>query len=153
MNSKPSTLRLLFDKYREVIMYIFFGGITTIVSWLVYSICEKGLGFGLFASGIVSWIIAVSVAFVTNKLWVFDSKSWQAKLVFTEAVAFFGGRLATGALEVVAVPALVKLGLDSTLFGVEGLPAKIIVSVVIIILNYILSKFFAFNFGKKKADK
>lgn len=168
VEEKPSVLRGLFEKYREIIMYCIFGVTTTIINWLIYSIYVRvvpvndyALGFPtwfqelivsrlhldikLIYAGVIAWIIAVIFAFVTNKLWVFESKSWNAKLVLGEALTFFGGRIATGLLEVVAVPAFVAWGFDNTLFGVDGLPAKIVVSVAIVILNYILSKFISFR--------
>lgn len=145
MEERPSKVRELFNKYHELIMYCIFGVTTTFISWLTYSIAERTIGLNLYWSGIVSWIIAVSVAFVTNKLWVFESKSWDLKLVFGELVTFVGGRALTGALEVYAVPKFVEWGFDLTLFGVEGLPAKIVVSIGIVVLNYILSKFLSFN--------
>ena len=174
VEEKPSVLRGLYEKYREIIMYCIFGVTTTIISWAVYSICEVAMsplqvtnpGIDRFVSqiiqitgdntdintfvvmilsGVISWVIAVTVAFVTNKLWVFESKSWERRLVWNEAITFFGGRIFTGVLEIVAVPALVSSGFDFKLFGVDGLPAKIIVSVVIVILNYVLSKFISFR--------
>ena len=104
----------------------------------------------IILAGIIAWVIAVIVAFVTNKIWVFESKSWNAKLVTNEALTFFGGRIATGLLEVVAVPALVSWGFDVKLFGIDGLPAKIVVSVAIVVLNYILSKFISFRSPKEQ---
>jgi len=168
VEEKPSVVRKFFNKYREIIMYCIFGGITTIINWLVYSIYVRvvpandyasgfptwfqelvvsrlHLDIKLLYAGVIAWIVAVLVAFVTNKLWVFESKSWNAKLVLGEALTFFGGRIATGLLEVVAVPAFVAWGFDVTLFGVDGLPAKIVISVAIVILNYILSKFISFR--------
>lgn len=145
MEERQSGLRALFEKHHEIIMYCVFGVTTTLISWLVYSICEKGLDTGMRWAGVISWIISVSVAFVTNKLYVFDSKSWKPSLVAKEAVTFAGGRLLTGALEVEAVPRLVSWGFDMTLFGVNGLPAKILISVVIVILNYVISKFISFR--------
>lgn len=154
LEEKPSKARELFNKYRELIMYCVFGISTTAISWFAFSICEAVIGLNLYWSGIASWIIAVFFAFVTNKIWVFESRSWEPKLVAAEAFTFFGGRALTGVLEVVTVPAMVSWGLDATLFGVEGLPAKITVSLFIVALNYILSKFISFNladlFGHKK---
>ena len=180
MEEKPSVLRVLFDKYREIIMYCIFGVTTTIISWVVYSICERALSslqvtdpgvvkffsriieitgdntdvntfIIIILSGVISWVIAVAVAFVTNKLWVFDSKSWERSLVRKEAWTFFGGRVFTGILEIIAVPAFVSWGFNMKLFGVDGLPAKIVVSVAIVILNYILSKFISFRPADEKA--
>lgn len=138
-------------KHREFIMYVIFGVLTTFVNWLVYSLCVRLLGLDLYTSGIVAWILAVSTAFITNKLWVFKSFDWGFGQLMREAVTFFGGRLLTGALEVAAVPAMVSWGFAHTLFGVEGLPAKIVVSFVIVILNYVISKFVSFG-GKKNGD-
>ena len=168
MEEKPSVLRELFNKYREIVMYCIFGVTTTIVNWFVFSVyvlvvpvenyangfptwfqelivSRLNLDIKLIYAGVIAWVVAVIVAFVTNKLWVFESKSWNAKLVLKEALTFFGGRIATGILEVAAVPALVAWGFDATLFGVDGLPAKIVVSVAIVVLNYILSKFISFR--------
>lgn len=150
MEERKTGFRALYEKYREFINYSIFGVTTTIVSWVVYSLCERGLGLSLRWSGVVSWIIAVMFAFVTNKLYVFDSRSWKPALVAKEAVTFIGGRVLTGAIEVEAVPRLVDWGFDMTLFGVEGLPAKILASVVIVILNYILSKFISFRSDRKQ---
>ena len=174
VEEKPSYLRELFNKYHEIIMYCVFGVTTTIINWLAYSACEVAFSqikmtdpeavnfisriiertgnntdvntfIVMLLSGVIAWIIAVIVAFVTNKLWVFESKSWERSLVRKEALTFFGGRIATGILEVIAVPAIVSWGFNMKLFGVDGLPAKILVSVAIVILNYILSKFISFR--------
>lgn len=181
MEKKPSVFRTLFEKYYEIIMYCVFGITTTLVSWVVYSLCERLLPavhvadsaferlvakliallggstdvdtfLSMTLAGIISWLVAVTVAFVTNKLWVFESKSWESSLVRTEALTFFGGRIATGLLEIIAVPTLVGWGFDFTLFGVNGLPAKILVSLVIVVLNYILSKFISFRVTGENAD-
>lgn len=148
MENKDSGLLALYQKYRELINYVFFGGVTTLVNWVSYSICEGVFSLSLRLSGVISWIVAVLVAFVTNKLWVFDSKRWKPALVMKELVTFIGGRILTGIIEIEAVPRLVDWGFDMTLFGVEGLPAKILISVVIVILNYIFSKFISFRRSK-----
>lgn len=145
MEERQSGLKAIFIKYHEIIMYCVFGITTTLISWSVYSVCEAWFGLSMRWAGVISWIISVSVAFVTNKLFVFESKSWNPGLVVKEAVTFAGGRLLTGVIEIEAVPRLVSWGFDMTLFGVNGLPAKIVVSVVIVILNYILSKFISFR--------
>ena len=67
-------------------------------------------------------------------------------LIFT--AAFFAGRIFSGLVELFGLPLLMKLGLDQSIFGIEGFAAKLVVTVVVIILNYILSKFIAF---RKKA--
>ena len=148
-------IRALFEKYREIIAYLFWGVMTTLVSWLSYALFEfifhavPGTLFGVALSiqlaNILSWICAVLFAYVTNKLWVFESKSWEAAVVWPELVKFISARAATGVLEIAGVPLLVRLGLDQTLLGREGFAAKILVSIVVIILNYVLSKLVVFR--------
>lgn len=156
------SLRTLFEKYREIIAYLFWGIMTTLVSWLTFALFSLMLGgvtaqlrmFGLtvsaavLAANILSWICAVLFAFVTNKLWVFDSKSWAARVVWPELLKFLSARAATGIFEIAAVPLLAAAGLDQTVFGVEGMLAKAIVTVVVVILNYVFSKLIVFR-GKK----
>ena len=148
MGDKTPAIWSLIKRHREFIMYSIFGLLTTFVNWLIYSLCVRTLGLDLYRSGAIAWIIAVSMAFVTNKIWVFNSRGWVALQLIREALTFFGGRLLTGVLEVAAVPALVSWGFNQPLFGVEGLPAKIIMSFIIVILNYIISKFVSFG-GRK----
>jgi len=153
-------LLALFEKYREIISYLFWGVMTTLVSWATYALFElifhniRGELFGVALSiqlaNVLSWVCAVLFAYVTNKLWVFGSKSWEPSVVWPELLKFLSARAATGVLEVVGVPLLVRLGLNQTLLGREGFGAKILVSIIVIILNYVLSKLVVFR--KKKND-
>ena len=152
-------LKELFIRYREIISYLFWGVMTTVVSWVTYALFDllfRGVAaelhvFGLSVSvevlldSVLSWICAVLFAYVTNKLWVFESKSWEKQVVLPEVVKFFSARAATGVLEIVGVPLLTALGLDQTIFGVEGMLAKVVVSVIVVILNYVLSKLLVFR--------
>ena len=138
-------LRELYEAHREIISYLFFGGATTVVSWGAYALGVGLMGMGVTPGNIFSWVCAVTFAFITNKLWVFQSKSWAWPQWLKEAGAFYAGRLFSGLVELGGLPLLMKLGLDQTLFGVEGLAAKVAISVVVIILNYFLSKFIAFR--------
>ena len=153
MEQKPSLLRELLTKYHEFILYAFFGIFTTGANWISYGICEAILHMNLYYAGIVSWVAAVIVAFVTNKIWVFESKSWKPAVLAKEALGFFGGRALTGVIEVMGVPALVDWGVDQTLFGVEGFIAKMLITVVVIILNYIVSKFIVFSDDDRRHGK
>ncbi len=145
----PEKLLALYRKYREIISYLFFGGLTTLVSWATYALGAGPLALGVTPANIFSWICAVSFAFVTNKLWVFDSKSWAWPGWLKEAGSFFAGRIFSGVVELGGLPLLMRLGLDQALFGVEGFAAKIVISVVVIVLNYVISKLFVFR--KKKS--
>ena len=121
-------IKRLLLKYKEVIMYLIFGVATTLVNWVVYSLLMKTSAVNMTISNAIAWFTAVVFAYITNKLFVFESKSWNVAEVWKEVVKFFGARIAT---------------------GVEGFVAKILVSVIVVILNYVFSKIFVFN----KKDK
>lgn len=141
-------IKALFFKYKEVILYLFFGGCTTLFSWLTYALFAGPLGLGVNVSNGLSWVLSVLFAFVTNKLFVFESKARDGKTLLREGLSFFSARIFTGLLTLLGVPLLMKLGLDQSLFGTEGMLAKITMSVIEILLNYVFSKLVVFR--KKK---
>lgn len=136
---------LIFQKHKEVIMYIIFGVATTAVNWICYSILVAALKININISNTIAWVCAVLFAYVTNKLWVFESKSWNLTLVCKECVSFFSGRIFSGIFEIVSLPILVYLGLNQALWGVDCFLAKVLVGIVVIILNYIISKWIVFK--------
>lgn len=143
-------IKELFVKYKEIILYIVFGGLTTVVSFVSYAVFTKLINLqneimGIAVSNVASWVCAVLFAFVTNKIWVFESKSGDVKTVFSELWKFVVSRLLTGMLEWFGVPLLVYLGLNQTIFGTPGMLSKLTVSVLVVILNYIFSKIFVFK--------
>lgn len=135
----------LIKKYKEIIMYLIFGVATTLVNWIVYSLLMKTTVIDMTISNAIAWFAAVVFAYVTNKLFVFESKSWKAAQVWKEVVKFFGARIATGVIEIGGLPFLYYIGVKQSLFGVDGFVAKILVSVIVVILNYIFSKIFVFR--------
>ena len=130
---------------REVIVYIIFGVLTTLVNFVAFYLFNDLMKIHYFWANAMAWLAAVIFAFVTNKLWVFQSKSWAGNVLLPELGKFLSSRVATGVFEMVAVPALVALGLNQTILGIEGMVSKVLVSVVVVILNYILSKLFVFK--------
>lgn len=147
-------LKKLWDKLHEIIMYMLFGIITTVISWASFAIFTKIVpGFSLWgitvehttSANVLSWVCAVISAYVTNKLWVFDSKSWKLSVVFKELSLFVSSRVLTGIIEWVGLPVLIAIGVDQPILGIDGMLAKIIVSVIVVILNYIVSKLFIFK--------
>ncbi|MBQ1370561.1 MAG: GtrA family protein [Clostridia bacterium] len=146
------TIKNLYFKHKEIINYLLFGGMTTVVSWGTYSLFVKAIGMSVSVGNVLSWICAVLFAFVTNKLFVFESKTWQPATALREFFSFIGARLATGVIEWVGVPFFSTHGLTHPLCGVKGLLAKIVVSIVVIILNYIFSKFLVFIKKDKQAE-
>ena len=134
-------MKKLFEKYRQLALYLFFGVTTTVVNWLIYTPLQPLVG--MTAANAIAWLGAVAYAFVTNKLFVFDSKSWKSWI--GEGIKFFSARLLSGLFEIFLPTALFGLGLDMALFGIDGGVAKALVSLLIIVMNYVTSKFLVFR--------
>ena len=132
-------------KHRELIVYFIVGCMTTAVNWVVYALGVEVLHLTVAVSNAIAWIAAVAFAYVANKIWVFRSFNWKPSFVLREVVLFVSARILTGLLEIVAVPLLVKLGMDQRFLGVRGMWAKILVSVAVLILNYVFSKLIVFK--------
>lgn len=146
----PKPLQDIYYKYEEKWLYLFFGVLTTVVSFITAGISKNlleacGLSDSVVGtvSTVISWICAVTFAFVTNRIWVFDSKTTGAKAVFKEGVSFYGGRILTLLVEV----AMMEIGYSMLKFNYWVV--KIVANVVVLILNYVISKIFVF---KKKDD-
>ena len=138
-------------KYREPILYIFFGGLTTIISWVSYA-AFVWAGIEINISNILSWICGVTFAFVTNKWFVFTSKDTSIKTVLYELGSFFGARITTGVIAIVLFPILYAIGLNQSLFNTDGFLAKIVTSIIEIVLNWIFSKYIVFRKKNKETS-
>lgn len=138
-------IRDLFAKYRQIVLYLFFGVTTTVVNWCIYTPLTNLLHWDLTLSNALAWLGAVIYAFITNKLFVFESKSMAGKVLLQEGVKFFSSRVFSGLVEILLPTALFAMGMNQALLGVEGGIAKALVSVLIIVLNYIFSKFLVFR--------
>ncbi len=148
----------LFQKNKEIIMYLIFGVLTTAINWICYIVCTVVCGLDesklqLTISNAIAWTVAVILAFVTNKLYVFESKDWTPSVAIKEGVSFIGARLFTGMIEILMPAGLMSIGLNQAIFGVEGAVAKAITSVLVIILNYVFSKLLVFRTKKNSKDE
>ena len=131
--------KYLFRKYYDILAYLVFGVLTTVVNYLVYLPCYNILGMKAVVSNILAWVAAVAFAYVTNKPFVFRSYDWSAKTVVPELSKFVGCRVASGAAESV----IIFLAVD--LFGWNGNVWKLLTSVLVVVLNYIGSKLLVFR--------
>ena len=120
----------------ELIAYIIFGILTTVVDWVVYYILSS-LGVNYIINSIISWTVAVLFAFITNKLFVFDSK--RLKNIFRELVLFVLSRLSTLVINLAGMYVLISL------LKLNEFISKAILSILVVILNYIFSKLFIFK--------
>ena len=131
---------------REVFSYLFFGVMTTVVNFVIFGLCDK---MNVLIANAIAWVGAVIFAFVTNKLFVFESKSWKANVLVKEIPTFAGARLLTLGLEELGLLVLIEwLHLDTvlTLPFISGeMIIKIIISIVVVVLNYVFSKVLIFR--------
>ena len=131
--------RELIQKYWEIISYVLFGGLTTLVNWLVYFPLYNGLRLDSTLSNVIAWVAAVAFSYLTNKPFVFKSHDWSLNTVIPELSKFISARLLSGALETLCMFVFV------TCMTFDGNLVKILVSVAVVIFNYIASKLVVFK--------
>lgn len=154
-------IKKLLTKYKELIVYVVFGAATTLVNLATFKVFNIILGKELYlVSNVIAWFASVIFAYITNKIWVFESRSWQVKVLFKEITSFFAARVLSFAIEEAGLFVFVNLlGFDTFEFivpivGIKiggHMIAKIALSVIVVILNYFFSKLFIFK--KKKESK
>ena len=127
-----------FNKFREVLMYLFFGGLTTVVNIVSFYILRK-LSVEVYVSNIIAWLIAVIFAFITNKLFVFESRGKSKKENARELISFFGFRILSLGFDMGSMFLLIDI------LHVGEMISKILANILVIILNYIFSKLFIFK--------
>ena len=135
-------MRELINKNKELIKYLIFGVLTTLVNILCFFILDK-FNIDIYINNTISWIVSVIFAFITNKLYVFESKSLDIKIIFKEGTSFLGARIFSY---------FVDMGTIYLLFDglrINKLISKVVSNIIVIIINYIFSKFI---FKKKEGN-
>lgn len=145
-------IKELYIKYKEIINYLIFGVLTTVVSLatkylLLFTILDASNALQLQIAVVVSWVVACLFAYITNRIWVFESKTTS---IIKEMAKFFMARLATLGMEMLIMFVFVTaLGLNSDTWVVIW---TLVSQVLIIIGNYVLSKLLVFK-NEKKEEK
>ena len=137
-------MKSLYLKYKEYINYLLFGIGTMIVSQGSYALFAKVCGFEIAIANALSWICAVAFAYITNRTWVFENKSYGAKGVIIEIIEFAAGRVATYFIETFIIEFTVRV------FNWNELLMKFVAGCVATVLNYFISKFIVFR--KRKSE-
>ena len=132
-------IRSLVIQYWEVLSYLIFGVLTTVVNYLVYLPAYNLLGLSAALSNAIAWVVAVAFAYLTNKPFVFKSNDWSAKTVIPEVTKFVGCRVASGAAETLILLVTVDI------LNWNGNLWKLVTSVLVVVLNYIASKLVVFK--------
>ena len=126
----------VYAKYKSILLYLFFGGLTTIISIGSFVLCDRV--FNELLANIISWLLAVAFAYVTNKLWVFASRT-TGKAMWKELLLFYSGRLITLGIEETLILVFV------TWLQFNSVAIKIIAQVVVLVSNYAISKWITFR--------
>lgn len=132
-------MKQLLTRYKSVILYIVFGVLTTAVNIIAYWLLTRMFHCPVNVSTVIAWVLSVLFAYVTNRTWVFESRAEKPNDVIREIISFFAARLSTGALDWLIMFIFV------TKLGMPDMVIKIASNVIVIILNYILSKFLVFR--------
>jgi len=131
-------IRELVEKYWDILSYLFFGVLTTVVNYVIYLPCYNLLELSAVVSNGIAWVVAVAFAYLTNKPFVFRSYDWSAKTVVPELSKFVGCRVGSGLAEsLILLVAVDMLGWNGNLW-------KLLTNVLVVILNYIGSKLLVF---------
>lgn len=135
-------IKKIWKRWKQIFLYLFFGGVTTVVNivafWIAYEVC----GINSVVSTVIAWIAAVLVAYVTNKLFVFESVTTTFGQLIKEASAFFSCRVISLGADVVI------MWFCNIILHWNAVFVKILANVVVMIMNYVFSKLFIFK-GEK----
>ena len=134
-----SKMKAMILQHWEVLSYLIFGVLTTVVNYLVYLPVYNLMGLSAALSNAIAWVVAVAFAYLTSKPFVFKSHDWSAKTVIPELTKFVGCRVASGAAETVILLVSVDL------LHWNGNLWKLLTSVLVVVMNYVASKLLVFT--------
>lgn len=154
-------IKELIVKYKELLLYLIFGVLTTLVNFATFWIFTKILGEEHYLiNNAIAWVVGVIFAFITNKLFVFESKSWKSNTAGKEFIEFVGARLFSFGVEeggmwlFVDILAFGEKNFALFGFNITGqIIAKLALAVIVVILNYFFSKFVIFKSKKSQGDR
>lgn len=129
----------IWSKHREVLLYLIFGVLTTVVNYVVYLPLHSAGALFASVANVIAWVVAVIFAYLTNKPFVFDSKDWSWKTVLPEFTKFVGARMGSLVVETLILLLCVDI------LSWNGVIMKLVTSVLVVVLNYISSKFLVFK--------
>ena len=132
-------IKRAFLKYHDLIIYLIFGVLTTVINYLVYLPCYHFFSLRSAVSNMIAWVAAVAFAYLTNKPFVFRSYDWSAKTVIPELMKFVGTRIGSGGVETLILFVTVDI------LGMDGIVWKLLTSVLVVILNFVGSKRMVFR--------
>lgn len=124
---------------REIMLYLLFGVLTTIVNYVSYYLFTRYLQLDVLLANGLAWVLSVIFAYITNKIYVFQSKTTSLSDLGKEFMLFISARIGSGVFDMLIVYLFVDI------FGMSDLIIKLISNVVVIIANWAISKIFIFK--------
>lgn len=128
-----------YKKNKEMLLYLFFGFLSFLVSIATYGMFNRIFGINELLANILSWIITVLFAFFTNRIWVFQAETDSVAGFLKQMMVFYQGRIITLVIEEIILFVFI------TMLGMNSMLIKVIAQVVVIVLNYVISKMFVFK--------
>lgn len=129
----------IYHQHKEILLYLFFGGLTFIVSIGSYAFFDISIKLEPLIANIFSWILAVLFAYITNRIWVFQNTAGGFADILKEILSFFGGRVVTLIMEEI----ILYVGIE--ILSVNSIAVKVIGQIVVIVSNYFISKIVVFR--------
>ncbi len=123
-------MKKLMIKYKPQLYYMLFGIFTTIIDIGVYQLCFLSLGIPNILSNTIAWFISVAFSFITNKIWVYGSRSMRAKTIIKEGFAYYTGR----GVSLIAGTAIMVVCID--FMKLNSWIVKIVSNIFVVIINY-----------------
>lgn len=140
MKTLWQTFLTLYRKYEETFWYLVFGGLTTLLNIAVFYVMFEWMGIDKVVSNLSAWVAGVLFAFVTNKLFVFRSQGWKGKRLAWEFATFVSARVFSGVFDMIFL-----LAFTGWIVSFPEMPVKIVSNIIVIIMNYVFSKWIVFR--------
>ena len=131
-------MKRILKKYKELFLYGIFGVLTTLINIVIFYLLDK-IGINVYINNTIAWIVSVLFAFITNKIFVFESKNMSLKIILKEGFSFFLARIFSYFVDMFMIFILFQV------MGINKMIAKVISNAIVIIINYFLSKLIIFK--------
>ena len=146
-------IKEFFRRHKSLVLYALFGGVTTVVNFISFKLCNVLLGDEWYlVSNVIAWLISVIAAYIVNKLWVFESRSWHLRQTLYEIGTFFSARLLSLGVEELGLFLLVDVagmsGVTTALLGLTfsgEMVSKFFISFFVVAINYFFRKLVVFK--------
>ena len=127
-----------YNKIKEVLWYGFFGVLTTLINIISFYLLDK-TGMNIYINNFIAWFLSVLFAFITNKLFVFNSKSLDKKVIMKEILSFFFFRILSLGIDMAGMYICISI------MNLGKMISKVLMNIIVIVANYIFSKIFIFK--------